>query len=170
MLRRRSQSEDSNLHTRGEGTREYNDHNTWLHSMRSEYDSQRSEASMRSEEPVSSRFSTGESVSLDAVLDDAFQTDAAAQQLHSNFDQQLNIDSFDDEPVYRSISALPTSLARADSDEPVLYRAHRQPMASHAMARTEAQWLAGRNPPLLSRQRAQSDLAVRRVATWSTFS
>ena len=165
MLRRRSQSESASLHARAERASAYDDHNTWLHSMRTEYDSQREE-SMRSEETVSNRFSTGEEVSLDSVLDDAYQTEAHASALHSNFEQQLNVDSFD-EPVYRSLSSLPT-LARVESDEPAAY--HRQPMTSHAMARFEGQWLAERNPPLLARQRGQSDLAGRRAASWGSFS
>ena len=142
-------------------------HNDWLRSQREQYNDRTSQAaSLRSVNEESSRFSTGSDVSLE----EAINTHEAAERLHTNFQRGLELEEdYAAGPVYRSLNPAALGLlGNEEEEEPErpVYRSMPQEVAarpgggrnsigdpSHA---AEAAWLAGPNPPLLSRQRAQS--------------
>jgi hypothetical protein len=152
------------------------DHNNWLRSMKDEYKERASQAaSLRSLPEDSTRFSTGSDVSLE----EAINAHESADRLHANFQQGLDLEEDFAPPVYRSLNAAAVGLVASEEPERPVYRSLGLHEAScparpgggrearHSVAdpvhAAEAQWLAGPNPPLLSRQRAQSDLTP---TTW----
>ena len=137
----------------------FESHAKWLQSLRADYNQRVSEASQDAGEPEEAEL---DGSWLDGALGEVAATEGvAAVYIGGEFE----------EPVYRSIGSLAVAVPADDVDVHYEPPAHccsetgRQSwrMEPSVSARAlEAEWLS-ENPPLLCRQRANSDVALNRA-------
>ena len=138
----------------------FHSHANWLRSLRADYDQRVSEALVDAGEQ------TGDASELDASwLDGALGDVAAAEGANFGY-----VEEDFEAPVYRSIGSLAISAPPEDAHvhyEPPAHSETGRPQSAwraeprFSARALEASWLS-ENPPLLCRQKANSDVALNR--------